>query len=110
MVKSIVSSISGFKSIHAVYRPENQGLEKSITSGVSELVQQFGTTFRPRASFKDRADAEKSLATLHERIAANEAGYAAQERQTESVVAVETTQPKEEDKQIINGKASRTRI
>ncbi|MFC1688677.1 hypothetical protein ACFL07_03340 [Pseudomonadota bacterium] len=41
-VKSIVDNISGFKAVHAVFRDRNMGLARSITSGVTELTQEFG--------------------------------------------------------------------
>lgn len=41
-VKSIIENISGFNSVHTLFRSQNIGLEKSITRGVTELIQESG--------------------------------------------------------------------
>lgn len=58
-----------------------QMLDEYNKLGEERLVKQFGASFRPRSSFKDKSDAIKSLAKLNDQIAASEAGYAAQEAQ-----------------------------
>lgn len=42
-VRSYLKRIKGFKSIRIVERSENFGLAKSIISGVSEVIDEFGT-------------------------------------------------------------------
>ncbi len=42
-VRKYIYSIKGFKEIHIVERKKNLGLAKSIISGVTEVVDQYGT-------------------------------------------------------------------
>jgi len=82
-----------------------QMLDEYNKLGNEKLVQQFGSPFRPRASFKDKADAAKSLAKLQETIAASEAGYATQEAQTSGGgEIVEVTVEKEKEAMVANGR------
>ena len=81
-----------------------QMLDEYNKLGNEKLVQQFGSPFRPRASFKDKADAAKSLAKLQETIAASEAGYATQEAQSETGVVKEVSAEEKETEMAANGR------
>jgi hypothetical protein len=41
-VRKIVYSIAGFRSVQIIEQEQNQGLAKSVISGVSEVIQRFG--------------------------------------------------------------------
>ncbi len=41
-VRNYLKTISGFKSVRIVERPENFGLAKSIITGVTEIINQYG--------------------------------------------------------------------
>lgn len=41
-VRAYLHSVTGFKSVTVVERPENQGLVRNIVSGVTETVNQYG--------------------------------------------------------------------
>lgn len=42
-LRRYLKTISGFKSVHVIERHENFGLAKSIISGVSEMIDQYGS-------------------------------------------------------------------
>lgn len=41
-VRNLAKTISGFKNLHIIERPENFGLAKSIIAGVGEIVNKYG--------------------------------------------------------------------
>jgi hypothetical protein len=87
----------------------SQMLDEFNKLGNEKLIQQFGATFRPRASFKDKADAMKSLAKLAETISAHEKGYAAQEAQPKTVEVASAEEKKEDDEMVTNGRKKTVR-
>lgn len=68
----------------------NEMLSEYNTIG-NQLLTEFGDNFKPRASFKDRADATSSLSRIKQRLELKKSSFNAQESQEGGPVASETT-------------------